>query len=135
MTTEKDAAFAAAEEAAHSGSAAMLAMVLDRLGASVGASAVFGEPVEKDGRTVIPVAQAIIGTGGGSGSSGGGEDSGTGEGAGGGAVTRPIGYIEITAHGTAFVPLKQPWQDPALVLAYSVLGLVVLRAAVRLVRG
>ncbi len=135
MTNEKDEAFAAAEEAAHSGSAAMLAMVLDRLGASVGASAVFGEPVEKDGRTVIPVAQAIIGTGGGRGSSGGAEAGGTGEGAGGGAVTRPLGYIEVTAHGAAFVPLKQPWQDPALVLAYSVLGLVVLRAAVRLIRG
>jgi len=135
MTNEKDEAFAAAEEAAHSGSAGMLAMVLDRLGANTGASAVFGEPVEKDGRTVIPVAQAIIGTGGGSGSSGGAEAGGTGEGAGGGAVTRPLGYIEVTANGTAFVPLKQPWQDPALVLAYSVLGLVVLRAAVRLIRG
>lgn len=132
MSDDKDQAFAEAEDAAQSGSAHMLEMVLERLGQHVGARAVFGEAVEKNGRTVIPVAQAMIGTGAGRGSS---DESGSGEGAGGGAMTRPLGYIEISDERTVFVPLKQPWQDPGLVLAYSLLGLVVLRAVVRLVRG
>jgi uncharacterized spore protein YtfJ len=130
MTDDKDKALDEAEAAARSGSARLLELVLERLGAHAGARAVFGEPVEKEGRTVIPVAQSMIGTGAGS----GGDGSGSGEGAGGGAVSRPIGYIEVTAQRTVFVPLKQPWQDPGLVLAYSVLGLVLVRMAARLIR-
>ncbi len=132
MSDDTNRAYAAAEEAAGAGSARMLGTVLERLGASSGARAVFGKPVEQDGRTVIPVAQSIIGIGGGG---GGSEASGIGQGAGGGARTSPLGYIEVSADGTAFVPLKRPWQEPALVLAYAVLALVVLRAAVRLIRG
>ena len=132
MSDDKNQAYAAAEEAAGAGSARMLGTVLERLGASAGARAVFGTSVRQDGRTVIPVAQSMIGIGGGGGGSG---DSGRGEGAGGGALTKPIGYIEVSADGTAFVPLKRPWQEPALVLAYTVLALVVLRSVVRLIRG
>jgi len=132
MTDDKDQAFSDARDAAESGSARVLQMVLERLGMNAGAQAVFGAAIEKDGRTVIPVAQSIIGTGAGS---GGSADEGSGEGAGGGALTRPIGYIEITAENSAFIPLKQPWQEPGLVLAYSVMLLVVLRAAVRIIRG
>ena len=39
----------------------------ERLGASASASSVFGEPVERDGVTVIPVARVRWGVGGGSG--------------------------------------------------------------------
>jgi uncharacterized spore protein YtfJ len=96
--------------------------------------AVFGEPVSEGGRTVIPVAQSIVGTGGGG---GGGEDAGAGSGlgAGGGAMTRPIGYIELTAGGAAFVPLQRPWADAKLELVYTLLVLVVGRLAVKLLRG
>lgn len=129
---QKQDAFEEAEAAASSGAAGLLETVLDRIGLHAGAKAVFGEPIEKDGRTVIPVAQMIIGTGAGGGST---EEEGTGEGAGGGALTRPLGYIEVTSERAVFVPLKQPWQDPALVLVYALLALVVLRSLVRLVRG
>ena len=78
------------------------------------------------------MAQSIFGTGGGGGES---EETGSGSGAGGGALTKPLGYIEITDSQTTFVPLRQPYQDPLVVLAYSLLALVVLRALVRLVRG
>ena len=112
---------------------ALLERLSERIGASSGASAVFGEPVEQAGRTVIPVAQSIIGTGGGGGEGEAGAGSGIGAGA--GAVTRPLGYIELTSSGATFVPLKRPWQDPGLVLAYAVIVLMVSRALVRLVRG
>lgn len=113
---------------------ALLASLAERLGANAGAKAVFGEPVEKDGRTVIPVAQAMIATGAG----GGGADEpaqGSGLGAGGGAITKPLGYIEVTAGGAAFKPLSQPWLDARLVLAYTLLVLVISRALVKLIRG
>ncbi len=132
MKDDKDQASGEARDAAESGTARMLQVVLERLGMNAGVRAAFGEAVEKDGRTVIPVAQSIIGTGAGSGRS---DEAGSGEGAGGGALSRPIGYIEITAEKSVFVPLKRPWQDPGLVLAYSVMALVVLRAAVRIIRG
>ena len=63
MTDGKDQAFSEARDAAESGSARMLEMVLERLGMNTGARAVFGEAIERDGRTVIPVAQSIIGIG------------------------------------------------------------------------
>ena len=52
---------------------------------------VFGDPIEKDGLTVIPVASVTGGAGGGSGES---QDEGAGSGAGYGLVARPAGaYI------------------------------------------
>ena len=134
MTDEQDQAFEAAEQAASSGASGLLAVVLDRIGMNAGAKAVFGEPIKEDGRTVIPVAQTIIGSGAGGGDSEE-EEMGEGYGAGGGALTRPLGYIELSGERAAYVPLRQPWQDPALVLAYALLALVVLRTLVRLVRG
>ncbi len=62
---------------------------------------VFGEPYEKDGVTVIPVA-AISGGGGG----GGGEqpDQGKGSGVGFGVNARPVGVYVIKGDTIAFVP-------------------------------
>ena len=131
MTDEQDQAFEEARTAANSGAAGLLETVLERIGLNAGAKAVFGDPIEREDLTVIPVAQMIIGTGAGGGTS---EDEGTGAGAGGGALTRPLGYIEISDERAAFVPLRRPWQDPALVLAYSLLALVVSRSLLRLVR-
>ena len=111
----------------------LLEGLMERLGTSAGAQAVFGERVEQGGRTVIPVAQSVIGTGGGGGGGDKGEASGVG--AGGGAMTRPLGYIEVTADGATFVPLRKPWADAKLVLVYTLLVLVLGRTLVKLLRG
>lgn len=111
----------------------LLERTLQRLGADVGAKAVFGEPVIQGGRTVIPVARAIIGTG-----AGGGQADlaqGSGFGAGAGAVTHPVGYIEVTSDEAAFVPLRKPWLEPALLLAAVPLVLILTRSVVKLIRG
>jgi uncharacterized spore protein YtfJ len=60
-------------------------------------SAVFGEPVEVSGATIIPVARVRFALGGGLGR---GDELGEGGGGGGGAVAEPMGYIEIK-NGTA----------------------------------
>jgi len=73
----------------------------ERIGAIAGAAAVFGDPVERAGVTVIPVAKSTWGVGGGSGEKPG--ESGLG-GGGGGSVA-PIGYIEVRDTGAEFKPI------------------------------
>ena len=140
MNTEKKAtaidieseAFNEALDAGRSGAASLLEKLADRVGANAGAKAVFGDPVKQGGRTVIPVAQSMWGSGAGSGES---EDEGSGMGGGGGAMTRPLGYIEISEHETMYVPLQQPWQDARLVIAYAVAIWLISRAVNRILRG
>jgi uncharacterized spore protein YtfJ len=97
-----------------------LSRLAERLGASASASSVFGEPVERDGVTVIPVARVRWGVGGGSGRGTGGgrgrgrrrgkadvtelgeqgdqsdqSDQSEGVGGGGGVQASPLGFIEL----------------------------------------
>lgn len=76
----------------------------DKLGISANASHIYGQPVERDGVTVIPVAKAAYGFGGGSGKKAG--DEGTG--GGGGMSLTPIGYIEIKDGNTRFRTIRDP---------------------------
>jgi uncharacterized spore protein YtfJ len=69
-----------------------------------GARAVYGKPVERDGVTVIPVAAAVWGFGGGSGGRPGGERS-AGAGGGGGGMAYPIGYIRIADGRASYRPI------------------------------
>ena len=128
----RDKASKQAEGAAEGGVPGLLASLADRIGARAGVSAVFGEPVEKDGRTIITVAQSVWGSGAGSGMS---EEDGYGSGGGGGAATRPVGYIEVTGHGATFVPLQKPWQDAKLIIAWAIAVWLVSRALNRILRG
>jgi uncharacterized spore protein YtfJ len=92
MTTETQDGTALADE------------LLKRIGETVGdkakVSTVFGEPVERAGITVIPVAKARFGFGGGGGAGARGGEEGSGGGGGGGALVSPVGYIELR-EGTA----------------------------------
>ena len=71
----------------------------EKLGAVAQATRIFGEPVERDGVTVIPVAQARWGMGGGAGK------RPKGVGGGGGAVVSPRGFIEIRSGAARFKPI------------------------------
>lgn len=86
--------------------------IVERIGAAAGASAVFGEPVERDGITVIPVARASWGAGGG----GGGDSEDEGYGGGGGAVAAPHGFIEIAAGRVRYRRVRSPVQIALLLL-------------------
>jgi uncharacterized spore protein YtfJ len=105
--------------------------LLDRIGQAVGdraqVSAVFGEPVEREGLTVIPVAKARYAFGGGGGSGSHRGDEGSGGGGGGGAAVSPVGYIEVRDGYAAFKRISSPTDLVALVVAASLAALTLKR--------
>jgi len=105
--------------------------LLEQIGQTVGqkanVSSVFGEPIEREGLTVIPVAKARFGFGGGGGSGSREGDEGGGGGGGGGALVSPIGYIELHDGSAEFRRISTPLDFLALVAAGSVIAVAVKR--------
>lgn len=97
--------------------------LLERIGETVGqraqVSTIFGEPVEREGVTVIPVGRARFGFGGGGGSGSREGDEGSGGGGGGGVAVGPIGYIELHEGRADFKRILAPTDLLALVTAAS----------------
>jgi uncharacterized spore protein YtfJ len=89
--------------------------------------AIFGDPVERDGVTVIPVARVRWGAGGG----GGAAPEGSGSGGGGGVAADAVGYIEITSTGASFRPIRRSF-GPAALVAVAIAAAIVLRPLARL---
>lgn len=88
----------------------VLASVVERLAEAGAVGSVYGEPVEREDRTVIPVARVAWGFGGGGGSEAADpeadddpDSAGEGYGVGGGVSASPAGALEITDDGTRFV--------------------------------
>ena len=105
--------------------------LLEQIGQTVGqkanVSSVFGEPIEREGLTVIPVAKARFGFGGGGGSGSREGDEGGGGGGGGGALVSPIGYIELHDGSAEFRRISTPVDFLALLAAASVIAVAVKR--------
>ena len=93
----------------------------EKLGAVAKAATVFGEPVERDGVTVIPVAKARWGFGGGAGRS---KDE-DGAGGGSGVTVTPVGFIEIKNHEANFRPIRTV--SLSWIIAGGILGLFMVR--------
>ncbi len=72
------------------------------IGSSANAKYIYGEPLEADGVTVLPVAKASYAFGGG----GGKNDEEEGSGGGGGVTVTPVGYIEIVSGEAHFRPTR-----------------------------
>jgi uncharacterized spore protein YtfJ len=104
--------------------------LLERIGETVGrraqASAVFGEPVEREGVTVIPVARARFGFGGGGGSGSREADEGSGGGGGGGGMVEPVGYIEVRDGGAEFRRISSPI-NPLVVVVSACVAVLTLK--------
>lgn len=98
--------------------AGVLEQLAERLGAQARAATIYGEPIDRGGVTVIPVARAMWGFGGGAGHD---NEQQAGAGGGGGASVSPVGYIEIKDGVTSFRPIFKP---PVGLIA-AVVGLVV----------
>jgi uncharacterized spore protein YtfJ len=118
----------------------------ERLSGKASVSAVFGEPIERDGLTIIPVARVRWVFGGGAGSKDGtgpsepigGEQPtpalSSGSGGGGGVTADPVGYLEIGPDGASFVSITPVMPSPGLLLAGGATAALVLRGLARILR-
>jgi len=110
----------------------MLSTLVDHFATTAKVQNVFGEPIEAQGKTIIPVARVSyrLGAGGGE----GGEtpsDPGApkrGGGGGGGIVQAvPIGVLEVTEAGARFVRFFDPQMATGLITGGIMLGLLLRR--------
>jgi uncharacterized spore protein YtfJ len=150
-----DDAVAAAERAADGGAMdGFLERMAERVGGQASVRAVFGEPIERDGHTIVPVAKVRWGFGAGAGRgpvavgpgiAGEGAaqtslseaemgQSGSGSGGGGAVTAEPVGYLEIGPDGASFLPITPTMPSPAFVLAAGVAATLVFRGLARLIR-
>jgi len=104
-----------------------------RLHTSASAATVYGDPVEAEGKTIIPVAKVRYGFGAGGGdgvnddSGEAAESEGFGGGGGGGVEITPVGFIEITAGETRYVSLDERQRIIKIVAVVVIIGLFILR--------
>jgi len=131
MTIDYDATVRESGVAASGPLSTFVDRLAERVGGRANAKAVFADPVERGGVTVIPVAKVRYAFGGGAGS-GGEEDedkSDQGQGAGGGGMVsaRPLGFIEIRDGQAEFRPLPQVNSPVPVILGSALAAWVVLR--------
>lgn len=91
----------------------LIERLAEQFGATANARHIYAEPIERDGVTVIPVAKAVYGLGGGSGK----KESEQGSGGGGGIILKPVGYIEIKNGASRFRPVRDPFVYVSLIAA------------------
>jgi uncharacterized spore protein YtfJ len=96
---------------------------LDTVGQTTQVSTIFGEPIERERVTVIPVAKARFGFGGGGGGGSGEGDEGSGGGGGAGVSIGPVGYIEVHDDTAEFKRIFTAADLLGLVAAASVAAL------------
>ena len=107
---------------------ALMNKILDSWHDAFSVKRVFGDPIEKDGFTVIPVAMISGGGGGGRQTEAEGAEGGDeGEGGGFGGMARPAGAYVITADSVQW--------HPALDITLLGIGGLVLAALITLVLG
>jgi uncharacterized spore protein YtfJ len=90
-----------------------LEALAERLQSSASVRTIYGDPIEAEGKVVIPVARVAYGLGGGFGTrrmkdqEGQNEQEPAGEGGGGGVTVFPVGVVEVTREQTRFVSVKK----------------------------
>jgi uncharacterized spore protein YtfJ len=131
-----------AEEAASGIGSRVLDVIARRVGLHSGASTAFGDPVEREGVTVVPVAKVRWGFGGGYGRGTDSDDSadgevadfGEGSGGGGGAMASPLGFIELRDGEAEFRRIHDPVTAVPIIIAAGFTAWLVLRGLRALVR-
>jgi uncharacterized spore protein YtfJ len=110
MGNQVQASLAAAETASVDNAfTRTLDQVMSQLGGQADVRTIFASPVTKEGVTVIPVARAFGGFGGGASAGREGDAAvGTGMGVGGGFAVTPVGFIEIDKRGARFRRIDTP---------------------------
>ena len=111
----------------------MLDTLVDRFAVTAKVQNVFGEPIEAQGKTIIPVARVSYRLGAGA---GGGRQAqpdaapgkeGSGGGAGGVVQAVPVGVVEVTEAGARFVRFFDPQMAAGLIAGGVMFGLLLRR--------
>jgi len=82
--------------------------IIQRLRETTTVERVFGDPIERDGATLVPAASLRSGGGGGGGGGGDERGSGSGAGSGFGATARPVGAYVISGGTVRWKPAVDP---------------------------
>ena len=104
--------------------------LVESLGGTASARAVFGAAVEKDGVTIVPVARVRYGVGGGGGRGPGrkkrdnGNPDQVGYGQGGGVKAAPVGYIELRDGHTNYKRIADPVRPMAALLLFPLVAVI-----------
>ena len=105
--------------------------LVESLGGTASAQAVFGAAVEKDGVTIVPVARVRYGVGGGGGRGPGrkkkrgeSDPDQVGYGHGGGVQAAPVGYIELRDGQTSYKRIADPVRPLAMLLLFPLVGVI-----------
>jgi uncharacterized spore protein YtfJ len=107
-----------------------LSKLVEALGGTASAQAVFGTPIEKDGVTIVPVASVRYGAGGGGHRGPGrkkresGDPNQIGYGHGGGVQAAPVGYIELRGGEARYRRINDPARPMAVALLFPLVGAV-----------
>jgi uncharacterized spore protein YtfJ len=122
----------------------LIERMAERVGGKASVHAVFGDPIERNGITVIPVARIRWGFGGGGGTASAmtgqpaesevGEPVAGGSGGGGGVMADPVGYLEIGPEGVSYKTIMSPMPSPGFLLAAGATGALILRGLAKLFR-
>ncbi|MDX5442622.1 MAG: hypothetical protein LPJ89_02430 [Hymenobacteraceae bacterium] len=96
--------------------------ISSRIAATADVKTIYGQPIETQDKTIIPVAKVSYGFGGGAGHGKNTDDSG-GIGCGGGVNVQPIGVIEVTAEETNFIATSDRRKQLFIALAGVGIGL------------
>ncbi|MEO8540842.1 MAG: spore germination protein GerW family protein [bacterium] len=139
MTDDLSRVLREAQAAASGRGDNVVEQLASKVGMHAGASAVFGDPIEREGITVVPVAKIRWGFGGGSGR-GIDEGSETGEigegaGGGGGVMASPLGFIEISEGRAEFRRTTDPTSAVPIIVASGVAAWLCLRGLRKLFRS
>lgn len=136
MASDFDSAHREAEASGGSSLTGFVNTLAHRVGGFASAGAVYGEPVEQDGVTVVPVARVRWGFGGGGGTDSVDDGADTEGGAGGAGMVsaHPTGFIELRDGEATFRPIKDPIAPVLLVLSAGVSAWLVLRGLKSLFR-
>jgi len=104
--------------------------LVESLGGTASAKAVFGAKVEKDGVTIVPVARVRYGAGGGGRGPGRkkkrdeADPDQVGYGQGGGVQAAPVGYIELRDGQTRYKRIADPVRPMAMLLLFPLVGVI-----------
>jgi uncharacterized spore protein YtfJ len=91
----------------------LIELLTDKFAQVANVKSIYGDPIEAQGKTIIPVAKIAFGLGAG-GAKGEEEDAPGGGGGGLGGV--PVGVLEVTEEATRFIPFND-WKAKGKLMA------------------